>query len=133
MISTEIAKPARDQRLIFVKHKMRPSMKLVIAKISPDGIKSKIKLSIMTVAIVAGIAISQAATAQRNFHKSKVVHNKIKYKVQVHKSDKVCDILNKKRNYVAKGSFFASNRKSKNKPMAEVDSPGARKEVVSLN
>ena len=87
----------------------------------------------MIFTIVIGVAISQAANAQRNFHKSKVVHNKIKYKIQVHKSDKVCDILNKKRNYVPKGSFFASNRKSKNKPMAEVDSPGARKEVVSLN
>ena len=84
----------------------RPNM--ATTRISNVSTRSRIKqIFLLIVAIIIGILISEAATAQRNFHKSKVVHYKIEYKVQVHKSSKVCEILNKKRNYVAKSSFFA--------------------------
>lgn len=99
-------------------------MKNVSAGISNVSMKNRTKqVLLLVIAIVIGVLIAQAASAQRNFHKSRIVHHKIVYKVQVHKSSKVCDILNKKRNYVAKTSFFATNRKPKYKPMAEVDSP----------
>jgi hypothetical protein len=99
-------------------------MKNVSAGISNVSMKNRTKqVLLLVIAIVIGVLISQAASAQRHFHKSKIVHNKIVYKVQVHRSNKVCDILSKRRNYVAKPSFLASNRKPKYKPMAEVDSP----------
>ena len=80
--------------------------------------------------IKVGTCGAQAANAQHNFHKSKVVHHKIKYKVQIHKSGKVCDILNRKRHYVPKAPLFASNRKPKSKPLAELDAPRV---VASMN
>jgi hypothetical protein len=100
-------------------------MKRVSAGISNVGMKNRTKqFLLLVIAIVIGVLITQAASAQQNFHKSRIVHHKIVYKVQVHKSTgKVCSILNKKRNYVEKASFFATNRRSKPKPMAEVDSP----------
>ena len=99
-------------------------MKRVSAGISNVGMKNRTKqFLLLVIAIIIGVLITQAASAQQNFHKSRIVHHKIVYKVQVHKSTgKVCHILNKKRNYVPK-AFFASNRKSKPKPMAEVDLP----------
>lgn len=100
-------------------------MKNASAGISNVSVKNRTKqFLLLVIIIVIAVLIAQAASAQHNFHKSRIVHHKIVYKVQVHKSGKICNILNKKRNYVAKASFFASNRRSKPKPMAEVDSPG---------
>jgi len=76
---------------------------------------------LLAVLIIIGVLISQAVGAQTNFHKSKRIHHKMVYKIQVHKSDKVCDILNKKRHHVDKPGLFASNRKPKTKGQAEVD------------
>jgi hypothetical protein len=93
-----------------------------VSGISNSNVKSRTKqVLLLAIAIVIGVLISQAASAQHNFHKSKRVHHKIVYKIQVHKSDKVCDILNKKRHYVDKPGLFASNRKPKTKGQAEVD------------
>ena len=106
-------------------------MKQATAGISNASVRGRIKqILILIVAIIIGVLISQAANAQHNFHKSKVVHHKIKYKVQIHKSGRVCDILNRKRHYVPKAPLFASNHKPKSKPLAELDAPRA---VASLN
>lgn len=106
-------------------------MKQASAGISNASVRGRIKqILILIVAIIIGVLISQAANAQRNFHKSKVIHHKIKYKVQVHKSSKVCNILNKKRNYSPKRPLFASSRKTKIKPLAEIDAPAARSVAV---
>ena len=100
--------------------------------IANASVRGRIKqILILFVAIIIGVLISQATSAQHNFHKSKVVHHKIKYKVQVHKSSRVCDILNKKRNYSSKGSLFTSNRKNKVKPLAEIDTPEIRSAIAS--
>ena len=107
---------------------------MATTRISNASTRSRLKqIFLLIVAIIIGVLISEAATAQHNFHKSKVVHHKLKYKVQVHKSSKICKILNKKRNYSAKSSFFATNRKPKNKPLAELDLQTKGKEVASLD
>lgn len=93
-----------------------------VSGISNSNVKNRTKqVLLLVIAIVIGVLISQAARAQHNFHKSKWVHHKTVYKVQVHKSDKVCDILNKKRHHVDKPGLFASNRKPKTKGQTEVD------------
>ncbi len=93
-----------------------------VSGISNSNFNNRTKqVLLLAVLIIIGVLISQAASAQHNFHKSKRVNHKIVYKVQVHKSDKVCNILNKKRHYVDKPGLFASNRKPKTKGQAEVD------------
>jgi hypothetical protein len=100
-------------------------MKNVSAGISNVSTKNRTKqVLLLVIAIIIGVLIAEAASAQQNFHKNKIVHHKLVYKVQVHKSTgKVCSILHKKRNFVEKASFFATNQKPKYKPMAEVDTP----------
>lgn len=93
-----------------------------VSGISNVSLKNRTKqLLLLAIIIVIGVLISQAASAQHNFHKGKRVNHKIVYKVQVHKSDKVCNILNKKRHSVDKPALFASHRKPKTKGQAEVD------------
>ena len=93
-----------------------------VSGISNSNFNNRTKqVLLLAVLIIIGVLISQAASAQHNFHKSKRVNHKIVYKVQVHKSDKVCNILNKKRHYVDKPGLFASNRKPKTKGQREVD------------
>jgi outer membrane protein OmpA-like peptidoglycan-associated protein len=93
--------------------------------LSNVNVKTRIRqILILVLAIVIGVMISSAVGAQHRFHKEKARHYKSRYQSQIRKADKVCDILNKKRNYVPRAPLFASNRKPKYKPMAEMDPPG---------
>ena len=99
-----------------------------LKSISNINLRSRvIQIIVLFAAIIIGIVISETAAAQ-SYHREKARHFKSMYQDQIKKSDRICSILEKKRNQLPKATLFASNRKPKYRPMAEVDSPGTRRE-----
>jgi hypothetical protein len=83
--------------------------------ISNINLRSRLKqILLLVLAIFIGVLISQAVQAQHQWPGKSRYHRQIK-------SNRVCSILSTKRNKMPKAPLFASNRKPRQKAMAEID------------
>jgi hypothetical protein len=99
--------------------------------ISNVNLKSRIKQIVVLIAVIfIGVLVSQAVQAQGKYHFKNATFTKIKYH-RLMKSEKACSILAKKRHQKPKSTTFASNRKPKYRPMAEMDAPGTRRSALA--